>query len=133
MGYGPIGRLEVRQSFVPSAKKERVAGDPDLVPVYSGRFRITLELVFGAEPQLKPLADPNAEITVKGSFRYQACTAELCFPPQDFPWSGNFRWKALTDGSRFSCAGNEHYRGGKNGPYAKPTPPVKSRRINFRP
>jgi hypothetical protein len=79
----------------PPAKKERVAGDPDLAPVYSGRFRITRELALGAEPQLKPLAGPNAEIIVKGFFRYQACTAKLCFPPQDFPLEWKFQMESF--------------------------------------
>lgn len=74
----------------PQATKEMVAGDPDLAPVYSGRFRITRELVLGAESQLKPLAESNAEIIVKGSFRYQACTEKLCFPPQDVPLEWKF-------------------------------------------
>jgi len=69
----------------PQSKKESVAGDPDPVPVYSNRFRITRELVLGPESELKPLAGLNAEITVKGTFRYQACTEKLCFPPQDVP------------------------------------------------
>ena len=69
----------------PQVKKEKVAGDPDPAPVYSGHFRITRELVFGAEPQLKPSASPNADIIVKGFFRYQACTVETCFPPRNVP------------------------------------------------
>ena len=74
----------------PQARNEMVAGDPDLAPVYSGRFRIIRELVFGAESQLKPLGGSNAEITVKGTFRYQACTEKLCFPPQDVPLEWKF-------------------------------------------
>ena len=79
----------------PHAKKEKVSGDPDLVPVYSGHFRIIRELAFGAEPQLKPLASPNADITVKGFFRYQACKAEICFPPQDVPLEWKFQMESF--------------------------------------
>jgi hypothetical protein len=79
----------------PQSKKESVAGDPDPVPVYSNRFRITRELVLGAESQLKPLAEPNAEITVKGTFRYQACTERLCFPPQDVPLEWKFQMESF--------------------------------------
>lgn len=74
----------------PQANKERVAGDPDLVPVYSGNFRITRELALAAEPQLKSSAGPTGDITVKGSFRYQACTSEVCFPTQNVPLEWTF-------------------------------------------
>jgi len=74
----------------PQARKEMVAGDPDLAPVYSGHFRITRELVLGSESELKSLAGANAEITVKGTFRYQACTEKLCFPPQNVPLEWKF-------------------------------------------
>jgi len=75
----------------PQSKRESVAGDPDLVPIYSNRFRITRELIFAPEPQLKPLAGSNGEISVKGTFRYQACTERLCFPPQDVPLEWKFQ------------------------------------------
>jgi hypothetical protein len=94
-GMAPSDGWEAGSPSYPPAKKERVAGDPDLVPVYSGHFRITRELALGAEPQLKPLAGPNAEIIVKGFFRYQACTAELCFPPQDFPLEWKFQMESF--------------------------------------
>jgi hypothetical protein len=79
----------------PQAGKEMVSGDPDPAPVYSGRFRITRELVFGSESQLKPLAESNAEFTVRGSFRYQACTERLCFPPQDIPLEWKFQMESF--------------------------------------
>jgi hypothetical protein len=79
----------------PQPKKERVAGDSDLVPVYSGRFRINRELVWGTESQVKPLAGSNGEITVKGSFRYQACTEKLCFPPQNVPLEWEFQMESF--------------------------------------
>ena len=52
-------------------KKERGAGDSDLIPVYSGHFRITRELALGSETEMKPFAGPNADITVKGFFSYR--------------------------------------------------------------
>lgn len=90
----PSGGWKAGAPAFPESKKEKLAGDPDLVPAYEGRFRITRELVLAPEAILQPMAGPNGEFVVKGSFRYQACTERWCYPPETVP----LEWKFQLEG-----------------------------------
>ncbi len=69
----------------PVAKKMSLAGDPELVPVYEGKFTITRELVLAREQDLKPRISTEGDFAVEGAFQFQACDDRMCFPPQTIP------------------------------------------------
>ena len=78
----------------PAAKKMSLAGDPELVPVYEGKFSITRELVLAREQDLKPQVSTEGDFTVEGAFQFQACDDRMCFPPQTIP----LRWTFHLEG-----------------------------------
>ena len=76
---------KTRDPVFPAAKKMSLAGDPELVPVYEGKFSITRELVLAREQDLKPLISAEGDFSVEGAFQFQACDDRMCFPPQTIP------------------------------------------------
>ena len=87
------------QPSFPMAKKMSLAGDPELVPVYEGKFSITRELVLGREQDLKPRVSADGDFTVEGAFQFQACDDRMCFPPQTIPLKWTFHLEGH-DGQR---------------------------------
>ena len=83
----------------PQPKRMSLAGDPELVPVYEGKFSITRELVLAREQDLKPRISAEGDFTVEGSFQFQACDDRMCFPPQTIPLKWMFHMEGH-DGQR---------------------------------
>ena len=69
----------------PAPKRMSLAGDPELVPVYEGKFSLTREVIIAREQDLKPLVSPSGDFTIEGNFQFQACDDRMCFPPQTIP------------------------------------------------
>ena len=93
-GYIPI-KFEIRNSsaFIsipsthPKSEILRLDAIDESVPVYSGSFRLTSDIVVAQAAELAA-AGINETIPVEGSFRYQACDDKMCYRPETVP----LRW-----------------------------------------
>ena len=83
----------------PAAKKMSLAGDPELVPVYEGKFSITREFVLAREQDLKPRISAEGDFAVEGAIQFQASDDRMCFPPQTIPLKWTFHLEGH-DGQR---------------------------------
>ena len=64
----------------------------EIVPVYSGRFRVVMEVLLGKPDELT--TDINGDLVVSGAFRYQACDDKLCYLPEEVPLEWRFQLEA---------------------------------------
>lgn len=53
------------------------------VPVYSGKVRITRDVILAIDDSLREPKEPNIEIT--GTFEYQACDDKICYLEEKIP------------------------------------------------
>jgi peroxiredoxin len=64
----------------------------EIVPVYSGRFRVVMDVLLGRPDELT--TDLNGDLVVSGTFRYQACDDKLCYLPETVPLEWRFQLEA---------------------------------------
>ena len=57
----------------------------EIVPVYSGSFRLMADVLLGKADDLAALTNELGEVVIEGSFRYQACDDKLCYLPEEVP------------------------------------------------
>ena len=64
----------------------------EMVPVFTGRFRLSRDVTIAAADKVKPLADASGRFIVEGTLRYQACDDRVCYVPQNLPvkWTLQF-------------------------------------------
>ena len=74
----------------PAPVKLKVGGDPEPVPVFQGKFRVTRAIVLSAKPE----PDASGDVAIANEFRYQACTDTVCYPPVTVPLA----WKVHVEG-----------------------------------
>ena len=63
----------------------------EIVPVYSGSFRVIADVALGKADDLVPLTNEMGEVVVQGAFRYQACDDKLCYLPEEVPLEWRFQ------------------------------------------
>lgn len=64
----------------------------EIVPVYSGHFRVVMDVLLGKPDELT--TDINGDLVLSGTFRYQACDDKLCYLPEDVPLEWRFQLEA---------------------------------------
>ncbi len=97
-GYIPIDwsmetveGAETYPAAYPESELLHLAAIDEIVPVYSGRFRIVQDVLLGKPDDLKGLRDVNGDLLLKGTFRYQACDDKLCYLPDEVPLEWRFQ------------------------------------------
>lgn len=90
-GYIPIdwnmqqtSAAEVQPAHFPRAEKLHLKAIDETVPAYTGRFRLTRDVV------IRP---GSGRLTIEGSLRYQACDNRVCYIPQTLPLSWSFEYR----------------------------------------
>ena len=83
--------VETYRAAYPEPELLHLAAIDEIVPVYSGRFRIVTDILLGKPDDLKGLTDTNGDLVLKGTFRYQACDDKLCYLPDEVPLQWRFR------------------------------------------
>ena len=63
----------------------------EIVPVYSGSFRLMAEVSLGKADDLAVLTDDIGELVIEGAFRYQACDDKLCYLPEEVALEWTFQ------------------------------------------
>ncbi len=84
----------------PKAETLYLQAIDEKVPVYTGSFRISRDIVFAPDAKLKSLANEKGEITIHGVLKYQACDDRMCFIPASVPLDWTFHYQPL-DRQRF--------------------------------
>jgi hypothetical protein len=79
----------------PASRKLHLKAIGETAPVYRGRVRITREITFGPENDVRPLVSSTGELILKGSLRYQACDDRKCYVPETIPLEWHFRFEGL--------------------------------------
>ena len=81
-GYMPVDlqmdpnpNVRMLNTSFPTATTMDIPAIKERVPVYSGKFRITKDLVLGTEDNLRK----ESIIEVTGTFAYQACDDKICY------------------------------------------------------
>ncbi len=101
-GYIPIDWAQTdsviarpQAAIYPSAERMSLPVINEVVPVYTGHFRLTREIVIGPDKAVLPLLDASGNLTVEGKLRYQACDDQKCFLPEDVPLKWTFHFDPL--------------------------------------
>ena len=97
-GYIPIDwvveaaqGIEVYPAGYPESELLHLAAIDEIVPVYTGRFRIVRDVLLGKPEDLKALTGGSGELVLRGAFRYQACDDKLCYLPDQVPLEWRFQ------------------------------------------
>jgi AhpC/TSA family protein/cytochrome c biogenesis DsbD-like protein len=83
----------VHEVSFPKSQMLHLPAIDETVPAYTGRFRLTRDVTFGAADKVKPLLDAAGHFTLEGTLRYQACDDRVCYIPQNLPvkWTLQFQ------------------------------------------
>ena len=101
-GYIPIdwkldetAAAKISDAIYPTPKTLFLKAIKEKVPVFEDHFRLTREIILGADKELAALADQSGNVKVLGTLRYQACDDEKCFLPETVPVAWTFHFEPL--------------------------------------
>jgi hypothetical protein len=78
----------------PKAETLYLEAIDEKVPVFTGSFRISRDIVFAPDSKLKSLANEKGQVTIHGVLKYQACDDKMCFIPASVPLDWTFHYQA---------------------------------------
>jgi hypothetical protein len=79
----------------PKSHMLRLDAIDETVPVFTGQFRVTRDIVFGSDAKIKALLNEKGEITISGKLKYQACDDKMCYIPVSVPLEWTFKYQQL--------------------------------------
>jgi hypothetical protein len=88
-----VGLLESGTVQFPASRIMHLKAIDERVPVYTGRFELSREVVIGQPKEVKGALSPDGTLRISGSLRLQACDETKCYVPEELPLSWIFRYE----------------------------------------